>query len=569
MEFGFDPVEIGLKVGLEIHQQLSTRAKLFCACPVTKSGELPHSFERMLRPAQSELGHLDPAAVFEFARAKANVYSWSPESSCLVEADEEPPHPLNEEAVDIVLLVAQLLHSNTVDEIHIMRKIVIDGSNTGGFQRTGVIALGGNLSVDGRKVGVQTVTLEEDAARILGEDARARHFALDRLGIPLVEIALDPVTCRPEEVERIALNLGRALRSTGRLARGLGDNQAGPEHLGGRREGGGGEGRSRKLSLLGKVVAYETARQMGMATIADEELKKRGITEKIKVQGGGRLIDGRGLRVEDTPEADQTRGEGECISCGGISGSWAEPFPGITTWQGLAEVARAGSLGGIIHSDEFRKQGIETKEEEALRRALGAARKDRSIIVAGEPAKVDAVIPLLISRLEQTVQGVPAETRAATDDGETKYMRPRPGAQRIYPETDIPEIVVTAERKAMLYRLLPEPWEKNVRRLQEEHSLSPEPALKLYDSEYLEALRRAGGPAQARTVTGRVRPGGPTGPPGAGGARRWRHLRRGLGRDAPSDRRREGREGGSAGHCSPGGQRPSQGRHRGNRDARA
>ena len=115
-------------VGLEIHQQLAGSTKLFCACPPQKSEELPNHFERRLRPAQSETGRVDPAAVFEFTKGRYNMYFWSPESSCLVEADEEPPHSLSSEALDSALLVARTLGSNVVDEVHVMRKIVIDGS---------------------------------------------------------------------------------------------------------------------------------------------------------------------------------------------------------------------------------------------------------------------------------------------------------------------------------------------------------------------------------------------------------------------------------------------------------
>ena len=187
----------GLLVGLEIHQQLASSSKLFCACPPVKSEEFPYHFERRLRPAQSETGRLDPAAVFEFAKGKSNVYFWNPESSCLVEADEEPPHPLNPEAFEAAALVAQVLGSSVVDEVHVMRKIVIDGSNTGGFQRTAVVGLGGSFAVDGARVGVQSVPQEADAARILGEDGASRRFALDRLGVALVEVALDPVKGEP------------------------------------------------------------------------------------------------------------------------------------------------------------------------------------------------------------------------------------------------------------------------------------------------------------------------------------------------------------------------------------
>ena len=265
----------GLRVGLEIHQQLSSPTKLFCACPPVRSEELPYWFERRLRPAQSELGRVDPAAVFEFSKGKSNTYLWSPESSCLVEADEEPPHPLDPMALEASFTVAVSLDSNVVDEVHVMRKIVIDGSNTTGFQRTAVVGLGGKIMVEGKLVGVQSVTLEEDAARILGEDGSSRIFALDRLGVPLVEVALDPVSGSPVFVGKVALHLGRVLRSTGRVARGLGTirqdlnisvmNGKVVEVKG-----------VQKLNLVHRLVEYEARRQLGLIRVA-EKLRERGV----------------------------------------------------------------------------------------------------------------------------------------------------------------------------------------------------------------------------------------------------------------------------------------------------
>lgn len=285
-----------VKVGLEIHQQLASAHKLFCECPITKSEELPLSFERRLRPAQSETGKLDPAAVFEFTKGRSNVYLWNPESSCLVEADEEPPHQLNDEALDIVLQIAGLLHSHVVDEVHVMRKIVIDGSNTTGFQRTAVIGLGGYLEVDGARIGVQSVTIEEDAARIIGEDEKSRRFALDRLAIPLVEVALDPIAGSPEAVGRVALHLGRALRSTGRVARGLGTirQDLNVSVKGGRVVEVKGV---QKLNLLPKVVAYEVARQLGLLEVSSR-LKERGVrTVECGVYDASRALLNTGSRV--------------------------------------------------------------------------------------------------------------------------------------------------------------------------------------------------------------------------------------------------------------------------------
>ena len=199
--------------------------------PRDEVGRAPFSFERRLRPSQSELGRIDPAAIFEFNKGKVNTYRWNPESSCLVDADEEPPHPLSSAALETTLVISLMLEAKVVEEIHVMRKLVIDGSDAAGFQRTAVVALGGRLMFDGKSVGVQSITVEEDRVQVLGEDSKSRQFALDRLGVPLVEMALDPMAGYPQDVESAALQLGRALRATGMVARGPWDDKAGPQRL--------------------------------------------------------------------------------------------------------------------------------------------------------------------------------------------------------------------------------------------------------------------------------------------------------------------------------------------------
>jgi glutamyl-tRNA(Gln) amidotransferase subunit E len=470
-----------LLVGLELHQQLSCSTKLFCRCPAVKSEEFPYHFERRLRPAQSETGRIDPAAIFEYSKGKSNLYFWNPESSCLVEADEEPPHPLNEEGLESALLATTILGSNLVDEVHVMRKIVIDGSNTGGFQRTAVVGLGGGFEVDGTKVGVQSVTLEEDAARILGEDGVSRHFALDRLGVALVEVSLDPVRGDPDFVGRVALHLGRVLRSTGRVARGLGTirQDMNASFMGGRVVEVKGV---QKLNLLPKVVEYERKRQAMLASVA-RKLKEKGVRRvKTEARDVTKVFAGTSSGV-----VRQALSEGAKVSCivaaelGGLLG-W-ESEPEVRLGKELAELARANSLGGVIHSDEFEKQGISSEEDAALRKELGCGADDALILVAGPPQTVDRVVPLLQSRLRATCEGVPAETRAATDNGETRYMRPRPGSQRMYPETDIPDFMVTDRLRARIRKEIPEDWSTKVERLQKSYSLSRDLALKVYDSD--------------------------------------------------------------------------------------
>jgi len=481
----------GLLVGLEIHQQLACSTKLFCHCPPSKSEVLPYHFERRLRPAQSETGGLDPAAVFEFSKGKSNKYFWSPESSCLVEADEEPPHPLSSEALNSALLVAKTLGSVVVDEVHVMRKIVIDGSNTGGFQRTAVVGLGGSLDVGGEKVGVQSVTVEEDAARIIGEDPASRHFALDRLGVALVEVALDPVRGDPELVGRVALSLGRVLRSTGRVARGLGTirQDLNVSLSGGRVVEVKGV---QKLNLLPRVVEYERVRQSALVKVAEKLRDKGERGVPCRVTDVTEAAPGSGSKVLRGKAAEG--GKVVAISAKGLKGllGW-EPYPGVRLGKEVAEVARANSLGGVIHSDEFGRQGIQPEEEAQLRSLAGAGEDDAIVLLAGPPEQVDSCTPRVVERLKEAVAGVPAETRAATDTGETRYMRPRPGSQRMYPETDIPNIQVTEVMLVDLTKAVPQNWEARVSELARAYSLSEDMALKLYDSELdedFEALAR-------------------------------------------------------------------------------
>lgn len=462
---------------------MATSTKLFCPCPIVKSEDLPLSFERRLRPTQSELGQIDPAAVFEFNKGRVNLYKWNPESACLVDADEEPPHPPNVEAIETAILMAEVLGSDVVDEVHFMRKLVIDGSNTSGFQRTAIIALGGKLPMEDYSVGVQTITVEEDSSRVLKEGAQAREYALDRLGVPLIEIALDHIVGVPEQVEAVALSLGRYLRSTGRVARGQGTirQDLNVSLLGGKVVEVKGV---QKLNLIAKVVRYEAMRQMGLVRIA-EEIKKRGITEvECKAEDATQVMKGTSSPV--LKRLLQKGGIVTCIAVADFAGLLGlEPFPAIRLGKELAEIARTNGLGGVIHSDEFVKQGIREEDNVALRALAGYDSSAGLVLVAGEGAdRVRTVAELVIDRLKQAPLGVLGETRAATDEGETRYQRPRPGAARMYPETDIPEIVVTEEWKRDMRMAIPLPWKEKVAAYSKRYSLSEEAAMQLYDSDY-------------------------------------------------------------------------------------
>jgi Glu-tRNA(Gln) amidotransferase subunit E-like FAD-binding protein len=222
MEEKTDYQKLGFMCGIEIHQQLEGR-KLFCGCPTNNSQKEPDiKVIRRLRVSASELGKIDAAAKYEAEKNLYFIYESSSEDTCLVEYDEEPPHPANPEALKTALTVARLLNAKIVDEIHFMRKIVIDGSNTSGFQRTALIALDGYFETSKGRVNVPTICLEEEAAQKTETGKDFVRYRLDRLGIPLIELGTDASIKDPEHAKEAASYLGMVLRSVEGVKRGLG-----------------------------------------------------------------------------------------------------------------------------------------------------------------------------------------------------------------------------------------------------------------------------------------------------------------------------------------------------------
>ncbi|MEX0910876.1 MAG: Glu-tRNA(Gln) amidotransferase subunit GatE [Nitrosopumilaceae archaeon] len=477
---------IGLKVGLEIHQQLATDKKLFCSCIPTESEEYPIKFSRKLRVAKSELGEYDPTAIFERSKDKTIIYYANPASSCLVEQDEEPPHEVNRKAKEIVLLIASSLKSAIFSEIHVMRKLVIDGSNTSGFQRTMLVAQGGYLDVDGVKIGVQSICLEEDAAKLLSDTVETREYSLDRLGIPLVEIALEPVSGKPTDIKKIALTLGRLLRATKKVERGLGSIR---QDVNVSIQGGSiVEVKGvQKLDQLEKVIEYEAKRQHGLMIIADR-------LKKIEIDRIARERD-----VKDVTEifknckskiVQKALKEGavvRAIRIKNFSGMFGfEPYEGIRLGKQLGELVRFFGLGGIFHSDELPNYGIDNYEIQEIKKTLELEQNDGFLILAGDLQKIDAVVESIIKRIEDAKTGVPAETRAATSTGETIFLRPRPGASRMYPETDIPPLIVTKDELVDAQKMASESWEETISNLQKTYQLNTQLAEQIFDSSYFD-----------------------------------------------------------------------------------
>ena len=477
---------IDLKVGLEVHQQLDTKHKLFCSCPTELSEGENVRFHRYLRAVKSALGEVDPAALFEMKRGRSYIYLCDNNNTCLVEMDEEPPHPINEEALRVALVFALMVNSTPVDEVHVMRKEVIDGSNTSGFQRTAVIALGGFIKDGNETISIQTISLEEDAARKIDEKGSLVYYRLDRMGIPLIEVSTGPDIHSPEQAERVALKIGRLLRSTGKVKRGLGTirqdlnisikNGAKTEIKG-----------VQELELISKVVEYEVLRQLNLLKLKDELNKKINkvslIFEPVDVTKVFENTNSKILRkyIDNNEKIYALK----LKNFSGFLGFELQPNRRFGTE--LSDYAKFwGGVTGIIHTDELPNYGITLDEVKKLREFVNAEENDAIIIVGGKKENCIEGLKAVYQRILQAFVMIPEETRMARPDGTTSYARPRPGSARMYPETDVPPIVITKELLDGLRSSLPKTLEEKVKELMELHKLNRELAMSVADSDYYE-----------------------------------------------------------------------------------
>jgi len=433
----YDYEGLGLIAGLEIHQQLDTASKLFCQCPtqLREPEAADRTLSRYLHPTKSELGEIDAAALEESMVDREFEYL-AYDTTCLVEEDDEPPHCVDHEAMEVALEIAQLLDMNAIDQAQVMRKIVVDGSNTSGFQRTMLVATDGEIRTDDGPVGVEDMMLEEESAQRVEKTEAGVRYSLDRLGIPLVEIGTKPDIRSPQQAKEAAEQIGMLLRSTGQVKRGLGTirqdvNVSIAE--GARVEIKG----VQSLDDIDDIVRNEVQRQKELLDIATE-LRERGaeVGEPADVShvfedtesgviGGALSGDGKAMAVKL-----------HCFD----SFVGREIQPDRRLGSEMADHAKRHGAGGIFHTDELPAYGVTEEEVGALRDAVDAEPEDAVALVADDPETAELAIEAAAERAETALEGVPEETRDANEDATTTYLRPLPGAARMYPETDVPPV---------------------------------------------------------------------------------------------------------------------------------
>ncbi|WP_136601930.1 Glu-tRNA(Gln) amidotransferase subunit GatE [Salinigranum halophilum] len=433
----YDYEELGLVAGLEIHQQLDTSRKLFCECPTERRepAAAERTLTRYLHPTKSELGELDDAALEE-SRVDREFEYLGYDTTCLVEEDDEPPSRLSQEALDVTMQIAALLDMEVVDQAHVMRKLVIDGSNTSGFQRTTLVAQEGEISTSEGPVSVVDLLLEEESAQRVEATDRGVRWSLDRLGIPLVEIGTGPDISSPEQAREAAETIGMLLRSTGKVKRGLGTirqdvnvsiaNGARVEIKG-----------VQALDDIDDIVRLEVQRQVELLEIRDS------LRERDAAVGEPQDVT---AVFEDTDSgviagALSAGGSVGAVRLGGFDGLVGHELqPDRRLGTELSDHAKRHGAGGVFHTDELPAYGVTEAEVAALREAVDAGPDDAVALVADDTETVELAVNAVAERARTAVDGVPEETRDALEDGTTRYLRPLPGAARMYPETDVPPV---------------------------------------------------------------------------------------------------------------------------------
>jgi glutamyl-tRNA(Gln) amidotransferase subunit E len=424
--------------------------------------------------------------LFEFHKGRTIKYEADPETTDLVELDEEPPHRLNEEAIDIALTITALFNARPMDEIHVMRKVVIDGSNTTGFQRTAIVSVNGRLQVDGKEIPIQQVTLEEDSGRKTGESKNSVTFRLDRLGVPLIEISTGADINDPEEASRVAFAIGKLLRATRSVKRGLGSirqdlnvsikNGALIEIKG-----------VQELELVAKVIELEVQRQTILIQIRDE-LRTRNFKPADFTDNFVDLTEQLSSSQSKVIQSALKNGGIVLATClAGFKGLLKqELMPGVRLGTELAKRAVFwGRVGGIFHSDELPGYGITESEVDAICKRLECRPADAFVLIADSSENALDGLKAVVERAREALAGVPEETRTANPDGSTHYMRPRPGAARMYPETDVPPVQISPERIKRIADNLPRMPEQVAKEIGSRYDVGPKLAGELVNSDYL------------------------------------------------------------------------------------
>ncbi len=451
---------VGFKSGLEIHQQLFTSKKLFCRCPAGKySDKYDAEILRHMRPTLSELGEYDGTALMEFKTKKDIIYRINRDTVCTYEMDDTPPFLINEDALDIALECGLLFDCSIVDELHIARKQYLDGSIPTGFQRTAIFALDGKIPYKNRQIDIVQMSIEEDACREVSDHGHTRVYLTDRLGMPLIETVTGPNMRTPFEVAEVAEICANLVRSTNKVRRGIGSvrEDVNVSVDGGTRIEIKGVPKIGRIPLL---TYNEAMRQWNLLRLRDE-LHKRGITKEsftAKWDDVTRLVK-RAIYLPIRNAIDQ----GLIVKCVVLRG-----YAGLLHWQTQTDtyfskeisdrvrvVACLTTIPNIIHSDG-KGETLTSAEWQNIKKFVGATNDDSLVLVWGNEMDTDTAVKEIMIRAKEATIGIPSETRQAFHDGTNGFERILPGADRMYPDTDLPPTRIPDDRIEKIRTDIPE-----------------------------------------------------------------------------------------------------------------
>ncbi|MGA3212887.1 MAG: Glu-tRNA(Gln) amidotransferase subunit GatE [Terriglobales bacterium] len=462
-----DYESVGLISGLEVHQQLLTREKLFCRCPAgvyttTHDGEVL----RHMRPTLSELGEYDGTALMEFKTKKEIVYLLNQLNVCTYEMDDTPPFLVNQEAIDIAVELCLVMHMDIIDEVHIARKQYLDGSIPTGFQRTAIIGVNGWLPFKGRRLTVTHASLEEDSCREVSDRGHRIVFRTDRLGMPLTETVTGAELRTPEEVRDAIILCSLTARSTGRVRTGIG---AGREDINVSVRGGS------RVEIKGvprapyavKLVHNEGIRQSNLLKLRDE-MHARGMRRPEDIRMSMHNVT-EIFSQASIPFATTTRASGGTVMAVRIEGaSGLAQYPTQPSTIFLDELA--GRIRVIACLDDppivlgSSQMAILPDGRGLTNKVSNRAKvspQDDFYLVWGPEDDCRTAAEEIRLRFADAAQGIPKETRQALPGGFTTFERILPGPDRMYPDTDSPPTRITAERvEAARQRIHATPWQR-------------------------------------------------------------------------------------------------------------
>ncbi|MFX0068755.1 MAG: Glu-tRNA(Gln) amidotransferase subunit GatE [Candidatus Hodarchaeota archaeon] len=485
--------KLGFKAGLEIHQELKTDTKLFCRCPCYLKKTSPDfQIKRYFRPVMGEMGDFDAAMLVEYEKQHTIIYEGYQDVVCTYDIDETPPFPPSEEVIDIGLQIALLLNASVIDELHVCRKNYLDGSVPGGFQRSFIIGTNGYFPLNNKRIRIKLIGIEEDAARKIKQEGKTVYYRLDRLGIPLVEVATEPDLNSPRELYEAASRIGLLLRSTGKVKRGLGTIRQDVNISikdGARVELKG----VQKLDLIPKLAENEVKRQLALVEIKNELKARKVAPGDLKYNFIDITHIFRNTRCQIIRKGMDSGGKVFAVNIQNLSGLLKKEIqPNKTFGRELAEkVMVMTKVKGLIHSDEdLREYGFSKDEVLNIRKSLKTAKNDSFAIVVAKPAIAKRVLKLIVDRCKQALKGVPQETRRALENGNSEFERVLAGSARLYPDTDTPPIVIKEEKTVKIRKHLPEyPWDLE-ERLAEKYSIEPMTIRELFLSDRIELFSR-------------------------------------------------------------------------------